>query len=158
MFCSVPELSTGTCTWLRRNSIRNSLWSLKQQNARCGSVNFWLFFAFICIYAATLSDTLDLDFCPTTVRRNPRLAGSARLSASAKRPLSADLIREADSSFAHVGARREEFTVRAPDGELLHGWKVLPANPNGNWVLAFHGVADNRAGIVGQSEILLRAG
>ncbi len=48
--------------------------------------------------------------------------------------------------------------VRASDGALLHGWKVVPANPNGSWILAFHGVADNRAGIVGQSEILLRAG
>jgi hypothetical protein len=75
-----------------------------------------------------------------------------------RRPLSTDLIREADASFDHVGARREEFTVRAPDGALLHGWKVQPANPNSSWVLAFHGVADNRAGIVGQSEILLRAG
>jgi alpha-beta hydrolase superfamily lysophospholipase len=75
-----------------------------------------------------------------------------------KRPLSADLIREAEASFHHVGARREDFTVRAPDGILLHGWKVFPAIPNGAWVLAFHGVADNRVGITGQSEVLLRAG
>ncbi len=75
-----------------------------------------------------------------------------------RRPLTPDLIREADASFAHVGAHREDFTVRAPDGVLLHGWKVRPSNPNGSWVLAFHGVADNRVGIVGQSELLLRAG
>lgn len=31
-------------------------------------------------------------------------------------------------------------------------------NPNGSWVITFHGVADNRIGVVSQSEILLRAG
>jgi alpha-beta hydrolase superfamily lysophospholipase len=41
---------------------------------------------------------------------------------------------------------------------LLRGWKVRPKNPNGNWVLLFHGVADNRIGIVSHSEFLLRSG
>lgn len=75
-----------------------------------------------------------------------------------KRPLSPDLIREADASFTLVRAHREDFNVRAPDGALMRGWKVIPTNPNGSWVLAFHGVADNRVGIVLQSEVLLRAG
>ena len=75
-----------------------------------------------------------------------------------RRPLTPDLIREADASFAHVRAQREELTVRASDGVLLHGWKVRSANPSGNWVLLFHGVADNRVGVIGQSEFLLRAG
>src|SRR6266487_650789 len=55
-------------------------------------------------------------------------------------------------------AFRQDFDVRAPDGALLRGWKFVPKNPNGNWVLLFHGVADNRVGVIGQSEILLRAG
>jgi alpha-beta hydrolase superfamily lysophospholipase len=75
-----------------------------------------------------------------------------------RRALSADLIRAADASFAASGGRREEFMVRAPDGILLHGWKVYAAHPNGTWVLLFHGVADNRVGAIGQSEFLLRAG
>ena len=75
-----------------------------------------------------------------------------------RRELTADLIREADVSFAHSGGHREDFDVRAPDGITLHGWIVQPPNPNGNWVLLFHGVADNRAGVVNQSEFLLRAG
>jgi uncharacterized protein len=74
------------------------------------------------------------------------------------RELTPDLIREADASFAVTGASREDFDLRAPDGALLRGWKVRPKNPNGNWVLLFHGVADNRIGIVGHSEFLLRAG
>jgi alpha-beta hydrolase superfamily lysophospholipase len=75
-----------------------------------------------------------------------------------RRKLTPDLIREADASFAHSGGHREDFTVRAPDGILLRGWIVRPAHPNGSWVLLFHGVADNRVGVIGQSEILLRAG
>ena len=75
-----------------------------------------------------------------------------------RRQLSPDLIREADASFAVTGASREDFDVRAPDGAPLRGWKVRPKNPNGNWVLLFHGVADNRIGVVGQLEFLLRDG
>ena len=45
-----------------------------------------------------------------------------------------------------------------PDGILLRGWIVRPQHPNGSWVLLFHGVADNRVGVIGQSEFLLRAG
>ncbi|MGB9467178.1 MAG: alpha/beta hydrolase [Candidatus Acidiferrum sp.] len=75
-----------------------------------------------------------------------------------RRELTPDLIREADASFAHSGGHREDFNVRAPDGILLRGWKVRPDNPNGSWVLLFHGVADNRIGVIGQSEFLLRAG
>src|SRR5712664_502391 len=85
------------------------------------------------------------------------LAGPAFLH-PIRRELTPDIIREADASFAFTGATREDFDVRAPDGSLLRGWKVRPKNPNGNWVLLFHGVADNRVGVVGQSEFLLRAG
>jgi alpha-beta hydrolase superfamily lysophospholipase len=75
-----------------------------------------------------------------------------------RRELTPDLIREADASFAHSGGHREDFDVRAHDGILLHGWIVRPDRPNGNWVLLFHGVADNRVGVIGQSEFLLRSG
>jgi uncharacterized protein len=75
-----------------------------------------------------------------------------------RRELTPDLIREADASFTYSGGHREDFNVRAPDGILLRGWRVTARSPNGNWVLLFHGVADNRVGVIGQSEFLLRAG
>ncbi len=75
-----------------------------------------------------------------------------------RRELTPDLIREADSAFSHIGAHREDFDVRAADGVLLRGWKVRSAKPNGNWVLVFHGVADNRAGVLVQAQLLLEAG
>jgi uncharacterized protein len=75
-----------------------------------------------------------------------------------RRELTADLLREADASLAVTGSHREDFNVRAPDGVTLRGWIVTPTQPNGSWVLLFHGVADNRVGVIGQSEFLLRAG
>jgi uncharacterized protein len=75
-----------------------------------------------------------------------------------RRELTPDLIREADASFAQSHSVRHDFDVKAPDGVMLHGWIVMPPNPNGNCILLFHGVADNRIGVISQSEFLLRAG
>ena len=75
-----------------------------------------------------------------------------------RRELTPDLLREADASLAVTHSQRQDFDVRAPDGAMLRGWKVIPPQPNGSWVLLFHGVADNRVGVIGQSEFLLRAG
>ena len=57
-----------------------------------------------------------------------------------------------------TGATKEDFTVLASDGVALRGWKVRSPTPNGNWILAFHGVSDNRTGVLGQAEFLLRHG
>jgi pimeloyl-ACP methyl ester carboxylesterase len=75
-----------------------------------------------------------------------------------RRELSHDLIKEADSGFSEIDVHGEDFDVRAIDGVLLRGWKVRSAKPNGNWVLVFHGVADNRVGVLGQARLLLQAG
>src|SRR3974390_2621266 len=74
-----------------------------------------------------------------------------------RRPLTADLIRQADVSFAQFETHREPFDVRAPDGVPLHGWNVRAAQPNGAWVLLFHGVADNRMGVIEPALILPHA-
>ncbi len=75
-----------------------------------------------------------------------------------RRELTPELIREADADFSTIHAQREDLTVTAPDGAQLRGWKVRPQNPNGSWVLVFHGVADNRVGGIGQAHFLLKAG
>jgi len=75
-----------------------------------------------------------------------------------KRPLTAELIAQADEALARVGGPREDFEVRAPDGVVLRGWKVRPPQPNEDWVLLFHGVSDNRVGVMGHAEFLLRNG
>jgi alpha-beta hydrolase superfamily lysophospholipase len=81
-----------------------------------------------------------------------------------RRPLTLELLQQADVTFAQLGTHREDFDVRAPDGILLRGWKVRLPVPSGagklpnNWVLVFHGVADNRMGVLEHARALLLAG
>lgn len=55
-------------------------------------------------------------------------------------------------------ATKEDFVVQAPDGVNLNGWKVRARAKNGDWILLFHGVSDNRTGVLGHAELLLRHG
>jgi len=103
-----------------------------------------------------------LFFPPTLAAVGGWLVGPSFLH-PIRRELTPALIRDADVSFAQIHAQREQFDVRASDGVLLRGWKVraanLPlANPGGNWVLLFHGVADNRIGVLEHARVLLLAG
>jgi len=77
-----------------------------------------------------------------------------------RRALTPELVAQADAAFARVHATREDFEVLAPDGAHLRGWKVraAPGTATGDWVLLYHGQADNRAGMLGQAEMLLRHG
>ncbi len=77
-----------------------------------------------------------------------------------RRALTAALVAQSDAAFARVHATREEFEVSATDGVRLRGWKVRAALAiaTGDWVLLYHGVSDNRVGMIGQAEMLLRHG
>jgi uncharacterized protein len=72
--------------------------------------------------------------------------------------LNPDRTVETQAMLERTGATRGDFEVRAPDGIELRGWKVRPPSPNGDWVLLLHGVSDNRTGVLGAAEILLRHG
>jgi fermentation-respiration switch protein FrsA (DUF1100 family) len=65
-------------------------------------------------------------------------------------------LQETEEMLQRVGASKEDFLVRAPDGVDLHGWKVRARSSNGDWILLFHGVSDNRTGVLGHAELLLR--
>lgn len=77
-----------------------------------------------------------------------------------RRALTPTLVAQADAAFARVDASREDFEVAAADGVRLRGWKVraAPGTATGDWVLLYHGVSDNRVGMIGQAEMLLRHG
>src|SRR6202158_201843 len=98
-----------------------------------------------------------LLFPPSLAALGGWLAGPSFLH-PIRRDLSPDLIRDADATFEQIGVHRETFDVRAPDAVLLRGWKVRAARPNGNWVLVYHGVADNRMGVLEHARMLLLAG
>jgi alpha-beta hydrolase superfamily lysophospholipase len=72
--------------------------------------------------------------------------------------LNPERVDEAEQAFNPTGATKTDLTVRANDGVELRGWKVVPASPNGDLVLLFHGVSDNRTGDLGHAEFLLRHG
>lgn len=103
-----------------------------------------------------------LLFPPTLAAVGGWLAGPSFLH-PVRRELTPALIREADVTFQEIHAKQEEFEVRASDGVPLRGWKVHAAstpgtNPSQNWVLLFHGVADNRVGVLEHARLLLLAG
>jgi uncharacterized protein len=75
-----------------------------------------------------------------------------------RRPLTPDLVQQADIAFSQKHRHREEFDVHASDGSILRGWKVRSPDPSGDWVLLFHGVADNRMGVLEHALVLLDAG
>jgi pimeloyl-ACP methyl ester carboxylesterase len=74
------------------------------------------------------------------------------------RPLTAESVQSAERALRQTGAVRKDFVVRTDDGVVLRGWKVYPRQANGDWVLLFHGVSDNRMGMLGQAQLLLRHG
>ena len=65
---------------------------------------------------------------------------------------------ETEEMLRRTAATREDFSARAADGIELRGWKVRARSPNGNWIILFHGVSDNRTGVLGHAELLLRHG
>src|ERR1700726_4846195 len=67
-------------------------------------------------------------------------------------------IEQTEEMLNRTGAAKEDFLVHASDGVELRGWKVRARSPSGNWILLFHGVSDNRTGVLGHAEFLLRHG
>ncbi|HVO80298.1 MAG TPA: alpha/beta hydrolase [Terriglobales bacterium] len=70
--------------------------------------------------------------------------------------LNPERLQQTAEMLQRASATKEDFEVQAPDGAVLRGWKVRPAVPSGDWVLLFHGVSDNRTGMLGAAEFLLR--
>src|SRR5215475_7563200 len=101
---------------------------------------------------------LILLFFPAILSAVAGWYGAAGFLHPQKRAFTPDMVRDADVTFAQIGAKREDFGVRAQDGAMLRGWKVRAAKPNGAWVVVFHGVADNRYGMTEHARMLLQAG
>jgi uncharacterized protein len=74
------------------------------------------------------------------------------------RRLNPERIQQAQEMLQQTKAIREDVAVQTYDHVELRGWKVRAAKPNGDWVLLFHGVSDNRTGVLGAAELLLRHG
>jgi len=55
-------------------------------------------------------------------------------------------------------ARLDDVSISRDDGAVLRGWSFAPDVSNGNAVILLHGQADNRAGMLGTADMLLRHG
>lgn len=51
-----------------------------------------------------------------------------------------------------------DVSITTPDAAILRGWLVRPPQPNGDAVLLFHGLGDNRLGMTGYAQLLLGHG
>lgn len=82
-----------------------------------------------------------------------KLIGPGILHPTKNTDLRAD---ETEGMLRRTSGAKEDFHVRVQDGVELCGWKIRPHLSNGDWVLLFHGVSDNRSGVLGHAEFLLR--
>jgi dipeptidyl aminopeptidase/acylaminoacyl peptidase len=64
----------------------------------------------------------------------------------------------AEATAARFGATLRDVSVTATDGSHLQGWFARPAKANGDAVILFHGVGDNREGMMGFAELFLSDG
>jgi dipeptidyl aminopeptidase/acylaminoacyl peptidase len=69
---------------------------------------------------------------------------------------------QAEALAQTVAARNHavlaDVSVTATDGATLRGWSIRPLQGNGDAVILLHGVADNRMGVLGNANLLLRHG
>ena len=67
-----------------------------------------------------------------------------------------------ENSAREEATRRQahltDAAITSADGYTLRAWLIHPENANGSAVILLHGVADNRIGLTGQAELLLRHG
>jgi uncharacterized protein len=64
----------------------------------------------------------------------------------------------ADAIARNTGASWEKSEITSRDGILLDAWLFTPHHPNGSGVIALHGVADTRLGMLAHAAFLLRSG
>jgi hypothetical protein len=75
-----------------------------------------------------------------------------------RRALTAALEARAQTVAASNHAELSEVSIAAKDGAILRGWNIEPKHGNGDAVILLHGHTDNRAGMLGSADMLLRHG
>jgi uncharacterized protein len=75
-----------------------------------------------------------------------------------RRPIPEREKSEIESGEKKLNASLDDVSIKVADGTVLRAWLVQPALGNRNAVILLHGVGDNRLGMVGFGEWLLRNG
>jgi len=76
----------------------------------------------------------------------------------AKRPLTEADRAAAQTVFLKSNAQLTETSITANDGAVLRGWIAKPQHESDNAAILFHGVGDNRLGMIGYAKLLLAHG
>ena len=64
----------------------------------------------------------------------------------------------AESVVARDRATVTDASIAAEDGVILRAWIIVPSKANRDAVILLHGQGDNRAGMLGNADLLLRRG
>jgi hypothetical protein len=75
-----------------------------------------------------------------------------------RRGLTPQAIEVAGTIAGRNRATVAEASVIAADGVTLQAWSIVPSHGNGNVVILLHGQSDNREGMLGYADLLLRHG
>ena len=75
-----------------------------------------------------------------------------------RRALGPEDEQRAQAVAARNHARLAEVSIAAADGAMLRAWSIRPLRGNGDAVILLHGHTDNRAGMLGNADLLLRHG
>ena len=76
----------------------------------------------------------------------------------ARRPLTDEESAAVRLSSLGLHADLTDVSITAPDAVTLRAWFIRPHHPNGDAVLLFHGLGDNRIGMTGYAQLLLQRG
>ena len=77
---------------------------------------------------------------------------------TARRPISAHDVATAHAIADRNQAAMSEVLMNAADGATLRAWSFVKRDGNGDAVIVQHGQGDNRAGMLGYADLLLRHG
>jgi len=75
-----------------------------------------------------------------------------------RRALEARAVESAHAVATRNHAELTDVAITAADGAMLRGWSIRPLRSNGDAVILFHGQTDNRVGMLGDADLLLRHG
>jgi uncharacterized protein len=75
-----------------------------------------------------------------------------------RRPIPENEAAAIECHLKALNAKLQNASIRTSDGVLLRGWFLRPASGNGDAIILLHGVSDNRLGMYGYGEWLLRNG
>src|SRR5437773_11429659 len=75
-----------------------------------------------------------------------------------RRPIPENEVERIESHLKALNAKLQDASISASDGSPLRGWFLRPASANGDAIILLHGVSDNRLGMYGYGEWLLRNG